>query len=76
MRARTAAHAMHARNDPREVTKKARAASPQSLEYWERKVDPDAVLPDAERLRRAEHERKAYMTGLALKSSQSRRRKH
>jgi hypothetical protein len=38
-------------------------------------VDPDRTLPEAERLRRAEHARSAYFTGLALKSAQARRRR-
>ena len=38
-------------------------------------VDPEGVLPEAERIRRAEHARKAYFTRLALKSAQARRRK-
>lgn len=36
---------------------------------FEKQVDPDGVLPDEERTRRAKHARKAYMTALALKSS-------
>ena len=74
LRAKMGAHAMHARNDPKEVTRKARGSSPQSLSYHEKQVDPDGVLDPAERKRRAEHARKAYMTGLALKSAQARRR--
>jgi hypothetical protein len=38
-------------------------------------VDPDRVLPEAERLRRAEHARSAYFSKLALKSAQARRRR-
>ena len=52
LRARLAAHAMHARNDSRAVTANARRAF---LDRFEREVDPDGVLPVAERLRRAEH---------------------
>lgn len=40
---------------------------------FEREVDPDGALPPAERARRAEHARKAYMLRLALKSAQARR---
>ena len=43
------------------------------LERFEREVDPDNVLPPAERARRAEHARKAYFQRLALKSAQARR---
>jgi len=42
---------------------------------FEREVDPDGVLTQAERQRRAESARKAYFTRLALKSVQARRRK-
>lgn len=41
---------------------------------FEDEVDPDHVLSEAERRRRAEHARKAYFTRLALKSTQARRR--
>lgn len=44
------------------------------LERFEHEVDPDGLLDPAERARRAEHARKAYMTRLALKSAQARRR--
>ncbi len=40
-----------------------------------REVDPDEVLPEAERQRRATHARKAYYTRLAMKSAQARRAK-
>ena len=41
---------------------------------FEREVDPERVLPSAERARRAAHARKAYFTRLALRSAQRRRR--
>ncbi len=72
LQARAAAHALHAQRDSRELTANARAAF---LDRFERKVDPDRVLDPAERARRAEHARKAYFTGLALKSSRARRRR-
>lgn len=75
LRARKAAHTMHARNDAKETTRAARGSSPSSLSYHERQVDPDGLLDPAERKRRAEHSRKAYMTGLALKSAQKRKKK-
>lgn len=71
LRARLAAHAMHARNDSRETTKAARAAF---AARFEQEVDPDGILPEAERLRRADHARKAHYTRMALKSAQARRR--
>lgn len=44
------------------------------LDKFEHQVDPDGVLPPADRTRRAEHARKAYFARLALKSAQSRRK--
>ena len=71
LRARLGAHAMHAKHDSRETTRAARAAS---LSRFERQVDPDGILEPAERARRADHARKAFYTGLALKSAQARRK--
>jgi hypothetical protein len=71
LRARIAAHAMHARNDSRQTSDAGRKAF---LVGFERQVDPEGVLPIAERQRRAEHARKAYFTRLALKSSRARRK--
>lgn len=72
LRARLAAHAMHARNDNRAVTTNARRAF---LDRFEREVDPDGILPVAERLRRAEHAKQAHMLRLALRSARVRRRR-
>ena len=69
MRARLAAHSMHARNDSREITKPARDAF---LARFEREVDPDVNLPEPERRRRAEQARAAYFTRLAYKSARAR----
>jgi len=41
---------------------------------FERQVDPENVLPPAERALRAEHARKAHFARLALKSARSRRK--
>ena len=73
MRARMGAHALHAQGKTN--TEPARKASPQSLEYLAAKVDPDDVLAEAERAKRAEHARRSYMVGLALKSSRARSRR-
>lgn len=70
LRARMGAHALHATGKTN--TAPARANSPQSLDYSARKVDPDNLLTEADRARRAEHARRQYMVGLALKSSQAR----
>lgn len=71
MRARIAAHVLHSRHDSRKLTAPARAAA---LARFAREVDPDGVLPEDERRRRAAHARKAYFTGLALKSAAARRK--
>lgn len=70
MQARAAAHAMHAKHDSAQVSQAGRDAF---LARFEREVDPDGVLPDAERQRRAEHAKRAHMTQLALWSAQARR---
>lgn len=70
LRARIAAHAMHARNDPAEITANARAAF---LAKFEQEADPDGILPPEERRRRAEHLRSAYFARLALASAKARR---
>jgi hypothetical protein len=71
MRARLAAQSRWAKEDPTPTVTKARAAF---MARFENDVDPDRVLNEAERQRRAESARKAYFTRLALKSSQARRR--
>lgn len=72
LRARLAAHTLHATHDSRELTASARAAF---LGRFEREADPEGVLEPAERARRAEHLRKAFFARLALKSAQARRKK-
>lgn len=63
---------MHAKNDPKATTAKARATF---LSKFEREVDPDGTLAPAERARRAEHAKRAHFTRLALASSRARSRK-
>jgi len=71
--AQMAAHALHAQvANPSAHTAPARRAA---LERFEKQVDPEVLLDPAERARRAEHARKAYFLGLALKSAQARRKK-
>ena len=70
LRSRLAAHRLHSRYDSKELTKPARAAFEQR---FLNEVDPDRVLPEAERLRRADHAKKAYFLDLARKSAQSRK---
>lgn len=51
-----AAYRLHATHDPRETTKPARDAF---MARFEREVDPDGRLSEAERRRRAEAAKKA-----------------
>ncbi len=69
MRSRIGAHRLHATHDPRETTAAARKAF---LDRFEIEVDPEGVLPEDERQRRAGHARKAYFTKLALASAKAR----
>ena len=71
LRGRIGAFVTHSRHDPRETTRPARA---KFLAKFEDQVDPDRVLPEAERQRRAEMARKAYFAQLAHKSARTRRR--
>jgi len=72
LRSRMAAHASWANTpNPTARTAKARQAF---QNRFEKQVDPDGVLSSQERTRRAESARKAYFTGLALKSSSGRRK--
>ena len=70
LHARIAAHAKHATSDRVEGTAAARKAF---ADRFALKVDPDGILDPTERAIRAEHARKAYFLGLALKSAQARR---
>jgi hypothetical protein len=67
-----AAHRLHAQVDGRAHTAPARQAF---LDRFGREVDPDGVLPSAERAKRAEHAKKAYMLQLSLRSADARRRR-
>lgn len=71
MRARLAAHSLHAQQDSRELTAPARRAF---LERFVKQVDPNSDLPEDERKRRAEHAKKAYFIKLAYLSAQARRK--
>jgi hypothetical protein len=63
------AHALHSQYDSRELTANARARFDQRFLD---EVDPDRVLPEPERLRRADHARKAYFAKLAYMSAKAR----
>jgi hypothetical protein len=71
MRAKLAAHTLHSQVDGRAHTEPARAAFDRRFDL---EVDPEGILPPEERARRVAHARKAYFTGLALKSAKTRRR--
>lgn len=58
-------------SDPSARTKPGRDAA---FAKFERQVDPDGVLPAAERKRRAEAARRAHMQRLAYRSSRARQR--
>jgi hypothetical protein len=70
--ARVGAFSLHAKYDSRELTVNARRAF---ARRFEDQVDPERKLPEAERQRRAEAAKKAYMARLALKSAEARRNK-
>jgi len=69
---RIGAHRLHGTHDPTKTTKKAREAF---LARFEREADPDSILPEGERLRRARHLHKAHMARLSLLAVEARRRK-
>jgi hypothetical protein len=72
LRARLAAHTKWGKQDPVAGTAKARAAF---LERFEREADPNGLLPEDERRRRAQHARKAHFTRLAYLSARARNEK-
>jgi hypothetical protein len=63
---------MHAKHDSKKTTARGRAAF---MAKFLDEVDPNRELPEAERLRRAEHAKSAYFTRLALLSARARRKK-
>lgn len=71
LRARLAAHRLHASvSDPSAHTRRAREAF---LARFEAEIDPERVLSEEERRRRAEHAKRAYFTKLSYLSARSRR---
>lgn len=73
LKAQVAAHAKWAGEADRSAaTAPARLAAERRFEL---EVDPDGVLPPAERARRAEHARKAHFARMALASARARRLK-
>jgi len=72
LRGRIGGLALAAQQNPREYTAAARKAF---LAKFETDVDPQGLLPEDERQRRAGAARKAYFARLGLKSAQVRRKK-
>jgi hypothetical protein len=72
LRGRKGAEVLHSLYDSKKLSQPARDASPGSLIWHERQIDPDSVLDPVERTRRAEHARRAYFIDLALKSAKAR----
>lgn len=72
LRARIAANVKWSQYDPIEATASARAVSPGADAYWEKQVDPDGELPEAERLRRAQCLKRAHFQRMALASARAR----
>jgi hypothetical protein len=66
LRARAAAHALHAQGKTSTA-----AGTAAFLGRFEREVDPQGVLDPEERARRALHARKAYFSRLAFKRSRA-----
>lgn len=72
LRGRIGAYTLHSKHDPKQTTEKARSTF---LASFEKQVDPDGMLPEPERLRRAEMAKKAHYARLALLSARKRRGK-
>jgi hypothetical protein len=71
LRGRIGAHRLHALHDVMETSAPGRKAA------WERflkEVDPDGVLPEAERERRAKHAQSAHMARIQHLSAKARRK--
>ena len=76
LRARLAVNASWAKTTDRSArTAPGTAASPASLSYWEKRVDPAGVMDDATRSKAAENARTAHYQRMALRSAQARRAK-
>lgn len=72
LRARIGALTMHSRHGIEATTSKGLAAA---NDRFIREVDPDLVLPEAERQRRAAAARQAWMTRLSFLARQARQTK-
>jgi hypothetical protein len=72
LRGRIGGFVTHARYDSNEIAARARRGFNKKFEL---EVDPDGLLSETERSRRAGMARKAYFARLALASANARRRK-
>jgi len=72
LRSKIGAYTLHATHDSRATTLAGRQAF---LASFERAVDPDGLLSEPERIRRALSLRKAHFARLAYKSAQVRRQR-
>ncbi|WP_062434856.1 hypothetical protein [Herbidospora daliensis] len=71
--ARIAANERWARErDRTAATSAARAAGPGSIEYWLKRVDPDGVMSDADRLKAAGNAKAAFYARLTRAGRQAR----
>tara|TARA_B100000315_G_scaffold210823_2_gene207315 strand:- start:181 stop:444 length:264 start_codon:yes stop_codon:yes gene_type:complete len=70
LRAQIGAYSLHAKYDSRQITEKARAAF---MSRFENEVDPERILPEEERTRRADKAKSAHFRKMALRSSKSRK---
>jgi hypothetical protein len=73
LRAKAAVNASWARTPDRRARTK--PASEAFAKRFENQVDPDRVLSERERAKRAENARRAYFQALALKASKARRKR-
>ena len=75
LRARIAVNTSWARTTDRTArTAPGTAASPASLSYWEKRVDPDRVMDDTTRAKAAENAKSAHYQRMAYRSAATRRR--
>jgi hypothetical protein len=72
LRARIAANTRWAHSSNAEAKANGKRAQRGLLEKFAREIDPDGLLPEKERIKRAEQARQAHMQRLALASSKAR----
>lgn len=76
LRARIAVNTSWSKTKDRTArTAPAVSASPASLAYWEKRVDPDGEMDEATRIKAAENARTAHYQRMAYRSAQVRSRR-